>query len=102
MSKFSFPFAVRLIGFSNQETEAFEATFGVEQGKGYGYFVLSQDNLKDPDLFIANADELNALVTLSDLCPSAVRPALLVGSPSIAVPYPRVERPILLHKLFEV
>jgi hypothetical protein len=102
MSNYNFPFAVRLIGFSNQEAVAFEAIFAVEHGKGYGYFSLSEDNLKDPDIFIANADELKALVALSDLRPSVVRPALLVGSPSIALPYPRVERPIRWHKLFEI
>lgn len=102
MSTYSFPFAVRLIGFADQESRAFEASFEIEQGKGYGYFVLSEDNLKDPDMFIANADELKALVTLSDLRPSVVRPALLVGTPGIALPYPRVERPIQWNKLFEM
>jgi PleD family two-component response regulator len=102
MSNYSFPFAVRLIGFSNQEADAFDASFAVEQGKGYGYFSLSEDNLKDPDIFIANADDLKALVTLSDLRPSVVRPALLVGLPSIALPYSRVERPIRWNKLYEI
>ncbi len=102
MTTSSFPFGVRLIGFPQQEVELFEASFSVEQGKGYGYVCLSEDNLKDPDLYIANADELKALVTLSDLRPSDVRPALLVGTPEIALPYPVLERPILGYKLFEL
>lgn len=97
----NFPFAVRLIGFSSQETEIFDATFALEQGKGYGYFRLDDDNLQDPDMYIANASELKALLTLADLRPSDVRPALLVGEPPIAQPYMRVERPIRWNRMFE-
>jgi CheY-like chemotaxis protein len=97
----NFPFAVRLIGFSPQETEIFDATFALEQGKGYGYFRLDDDNLQDPDMYIANASELKALLTLADLRPSDVRPALLVGEPPIAQPYMRIERPIRWNRMFE-
>lgn len=97
----SFPFAVRLIGFSRQEADVFEATFTSEQGKGYGYFRLADENLQDPDLYLVNADELRALATLSDLAPSDVRPALLVGTPSVALPYACVERPLRWSTLFE-
>lgn len=97
----NFPFAVRLIGFNPQETEIFDATFALEQGKGYGYFRLDDDNLQDPDMYIANASELKALLTLADLRPSDVRPALLVGEPPIAQPYMRVERPIRWNRMFE-
>ncbi len=101
MSQTSFPFAVRLIGFPPEEADAFENTFAIEQGKGYGYFRLGEDNLQDPDLYIANADELRALVALADLKPSPIRPALLVGKPSVEMPYVRVERPIRWHQVFE-
>ena len=92
MSANSFPFAARLIGFNQQETEIFDATFALDQGKGYGYFRLAEDHLQDPDLYIANAEKLNALVALSDLRPSDVRPVLLVGTPTIPLPYTCVER----------
>lgn len=101
MSANSFPFAARLIGFNQQETEIFDATFALDQGKGYGYFRLAEDNLQDPDLYIANAEELKALVALSDLRPSDVRPVLLVGTPTIPLPYTRVDRPIRWQRLFE-
>ncbi|HJV52698.1 MAG TPA: response regulator [Noviherbaspirillum sp.] len=90
----NFPFAVRVIGFSSEEEELFDAAFSVRQGKAYGYFRLAQDNLQDPDMYVANADQLRALATLIDLRPSAVRPALVVGSPEVELPYPRVERPV--------
>lgn len=101
MSSLRFPFAVRLIGFSPQEVEIFDATFALEQEKRYGYFRLSDENLQDPDLYIANADELKALVALADLRPSDVRPVLLVGSPDISLPYASVQRPIRWNQLFE-
>jgi CheY-like chemotaxis protein len=40
-------------------------------------------------------------VTLSDLRPSDVRPVLLIGAPNIELPFPRLERPIRWHRLFE-
>lgn len=92
MSFHNFPFAVRLIGFSSAEEERFDAAFAVRQG--YGYFRLAQNNLQDPDMYVANADELRALVSLADLRPSDVRPALMIGDPQIELPYPRVARPI--------
>ncbi len=94
MSIHNFPFAVRVIGFSSEEEGQFDAAFSVRQGKGYGYFRLAQDNLQDPDMYVANAGQLRALVTLNDLRPSEVRPALLVGRPEVDLPYPQVERPI--------
>ncbi|HCE07839.1 MAG TPA: response regulator [Oxalobacteraceae bacterium] len=97
----SFPFAVRLIGFPGKEADSIDAIFTAEQSKGYGYFRLADDNLQDPDLYLVNAEALKALVTLSDLAPSDVRPALLVGTPGVPLPYPRIERPLLAGTLFE-
>jgi CheY-like chemotaxis protein len=94
MPTVQFPFAVRLIGFSDEETENFEAAFVAGEGNGCGYVILAADNLQDPDLNIANGSQLKALVRLADLRPSEVRPALLVGKPQIELPYPCVERPM--------
>ena len=66
MSNPTSPFAVRLIGFSEEETDTFATTFVQEQGKGYGYFHLAEDNLQDPDLYVVNASELKALAMLTD------------------------------------
>ena len=101
MSNRNFPFAVRLIGFSDEENELFDAVFATEQGKGYAYARLEEDNLQDPDLYIVNADQLKALVMLADLKPGDARPALLVGKPLIDLPYRCVERPLQWPRLFE-
>lgn len=89
-----FPFAVRMIGFLPEETAAIANKFSENRSKGYSYFCLAEDNLQDPDLFLANASEWKALVALSYLGPSAVRPVLLVGTPEIEMPHPRTESPI--------
>ena len=97
----TFPFAVRLIGFSPEEEASFDENFSVRQGRGYGYFRLVEGNLQDPDLYIANGRQLKALVTLADLRPGDVRPAMLVGTPEVALPYPAVGSPIRWPQLFE-
>lgn len=101
MSNRNFPFAVRLIGFSDEEMDTFDVIFATMQGKGYAYARLEEDNLQDADLYIASAENLKALVRLEDLRPSAIRPALLVGTTDIELPYPRVARPIQWDTLFQ-
>jgi CheY-like chemotaxis protein len=99
MSHFQFPFATRLIGFSEQDLKDFDTAF-TTGGKGYGYFRLAEDDLQDPDLYIANADDLKTLIALADLHPCDVRPALLVGKPKVDLPYSYVERPLQWDELF--
>lgn len=94
--KSSFPFAVRLIGFSSDETALIDAQFAERRsiGIGYSYFCLPEDNLQDPDLFLANAHQPKVLAALAHLGPSAVRPVLLVGRPELELPHARVSSPI--------
>lgn len=94
MPKHRFPFAVRLIGFPDEELQACDAAFGREREEGYGYFRLVEGHLQDPDMYVANAGDLKALAALGDLRPSNVRPALLVGTPIVELPYPRIPRPL--------
>lgn len=100
--KSRFPFAVRLIGFSVIEAKFIESIFAEEREHGYGYCRLMEDNLQDPDLYLANASDLRALASLSELHPSAIRPALLVGSPGIPLPYQSVSRPLQSTHLLDV
>jgi CheY-like chemotaxis protein len=101
MTNQQYPFAVRLIGFPKHEEDLIDLIFAIEEGKGYRYFRLTQDNLQDPDLFLANADDDKAMLSLADLHPTDVRPAALVGAVCPELAYPCVERPIGPHKLFE-
>jgi CheY-like chemotaxis protein len=96
----NYPFAVRLIGFGPEEAAVIGESFVREQNRAYRYFRLPEDSLQDPDLFLANANEWKALVALSYLGPSDVRPVLIVGSPDVELSYPRVSRPIHWPDLF--
>jgi CheY-like chemotaxis protein len=89
-----FPFAIRLIGFAPEEAAVIDKEFAEKRSKGYSYFCLPEDNLQDPDLFLANANEWKALIALSFLGPSTMRPVLLVGTPEIEMPHARVPSPI--------
>ena len=96
----TFSFAVRLIGFADRENAAFEANFAAARVGRHRYFRLEEDNLQDPDLYLVNGGELKALVRLADLGWSEIRPVLLVGSPEVDLPYPRVGWPIDWPGLF--
>jgi len=93
-----FPFAVRLVGFAPEEALVLTALLAqvpdVSTNPGPGYFCLSDDSLQEPDLLIANGAELSALAALSTLASGEVRPALIVGDPVLALPYPSVLRPV--------
>lgn len=86
--------AVRLIGFSPHEEAFFETVFLQRQERERAYFRLEPHNLQDPDLYVANADEMTALIALADLRPGDARPALLIGNPAVELPYPRIPRPL--------
>ena len=92
--------AVRLIGFPARELDIFEASFALGSGGQYAYSSLAQGSLQDPDLYLVNADDIKALAFLSDAHPSVMRPALIVGTPEITLPYPHVPRPIQWRKLY--
>lgn len=93
--------AIRLIGFSSQEAGMLEATLAVRADGKYTCCCLAPDSVQDPDLYFANADDLKALAILSSLKPSDIRPALLIGTPAIVLPYPYLARPIRWRKLLD-
>lgn len=89
-----FPFAVRLVGFAADEARFLAALLAVAPPATPGYFCLSDDSLQEPDLLIANGDALSALAALSTLASGQVRPALIIGAPALALPYPSLPRPV--------
>jgi CheY-like chemotaxis protein len=91
-----------LIGFNEQDADLFQAYFELEQDKenGITYFCLSEDSLQDPDLLIVNADDVRALARLSSLNPSALCPALLIGTPFAQMPFVCLARPIRWEQVF--
>jgi CheY-like chemotaxis protein len=50
--------------------------------------------LQEPDLYIANGDDLMSLTALSGINPTDLTPALLIGQPAPAFPFPQLARPV--------
>ncbi|WP_295993073.1 response regulator [Rugamonas sp.] len=89
-----FPFAVRLLGFTPEEANSLAAGLLRAPEPGPAYFCLSAHSLQEPDLFIANGDEIKALAALAALSSGDLRPALIVGTPALTLPYPSLARPL--------
>lgn len=92
-----YPFAVRLIGFA--APEAAEVCAALAQAppagaSGASYYCLLDDSLQEPDLYIVNGDDLAALTALAGANPTDLAPALLIGQPAPAFPFPRLPRPL--------
>ncbi|MEO7030890.1 MAG: response regulator [Herbaspirillum sp.] len=94
--------AVQLIGFPTREAIILESTLSVGTSHSHRYLRVPEGSLQQPDLFIANADKLEALTTLVGLVPSSARPALLIGEPQLHLSYACIPRPIRWSRLFEV
>lgn len=61
----NYPFAVRLIGFSAASAAEVSAALAQAPPAGPSYFCLLEDSLQEPDLYIANGDDLPALARKS-------------------------------------
>jgi CheY-like chemotaxis protein len=89
-----YPFAVRLIGFSAAEAGQVSAALAQALPAGPSYFCLLDDSLQEPDLYIANGDDLQSLAALSGANPTDITPALLIGQAAPAFPFPQLARPL--------
>ena len=84
-------FAVRLIGFAAADAAEVSAALAQTLPAGPAYLCLLEDSLQEPDLYIANGDDLLAMATLANANPSDVAPALLIGNaaaPAFPLPFP--------------
>jgi CheY-like chemotaxis protein len=100
MAEKKFPFAVRMFGFDQGESEHIAAMLTLGPAGGPGYFCLHEDSLQEPDLYMANGSDIRALAALSDARPCALKPALLVGRPEVELPHPCLHRPLSSQGLF--
>ncbi len=97
-----YPFSVRLIGFSPVESGQLAALLAQAPASGPAYSCLHDDSLQEPDLFLANGDELPALARLATLNPSAIQPAAIIGDAAVDLPLPRLRRPLRPDCVFPV
>lgn len=94
--------AIRLIGFSAKEEQTFFEVLAVARETGYSYTCLKTGCLREPDMYIVNADDIRALAELSDLHPGEAQPVLLIGKTDVDLPHPSMPRPIRWRMIFGV
>jgi CheY-like chemotaxis protein len=95
-----YPFAVRLAGFDPDERPRLANALAKAPGDGPGYFCLLDDSLQDPDLVIANGDDIKAMARVTAAPPTALDPVIVIGDAVLEFPYPRLSRPLNLGLLY--
>lgn len=100
MQTTKYPFSVRLIGFSPVESGHLAALLAQAPASGPAYFCLHDDSLQEPDLFLANGDEMPALARLANLNPSAIQPAAIISNAPVDLPLPQLRRPLRADAVF--
>ncbi|MGZ5199962.1 MAG: response regulator [Telluria sp.] len=88
------PFAVRLIGFDQQESAQLAAALACSPAAGPAYFCLLDDSLQEPDVFIANGEDGEALARLDSARPCPVQPALVAGGDPADCHWPCLAKPL--------
>ena len=103
-----YPFAIRLCGFGPDERPHIANALAKAPVAGPGYFCLHDDSLQDPDVTIANGEDIKALASLMAKAPTPLDPAIVIGAPVLDFPYPHLIRPLdvgalcdLLEELLE-
>lgn len=79
--------AVRLLGFDSDTTSQLVFRLAAFSESEIRYFVLEEDNLQDPEVYVVNGDSAPALAQLKRLSPGPLRPALVIGKTTEDVPY---------------
>lgn len=88
------PLAVRLIGFAPVESALVAAALAQAPSSGPAYFCLLDDSLQEPDLYIANGDEREALARLECARPGPLQPALVICHEPGRMQWPCIGRPL--------
>lgn len=74
-----YPFTIRLVGFAPRECAQLDLLLAQCPPPGASYFCLHDDSLQEPDIYIADGSNPEALARLSCLPPGALQPILLIG-----------------------
>ncbi|MBV8665445.1 MAG: response regulator [Burkholderiaceae bacterium] len=97
-------FVIEMIGFSDVEKSMFLSTFRLTSRRTYSY-AEAENAGERADLYLANADNPDALPLLRQRAPNSYAPAVLIGrgkTEAMSVTeWPQVERPIHWMRLFE-
>ena len=96
-----FPITVRLLGFSASEGSQLGTALAHPPRNGPSYFCLLGDSLQEPDMFIANGDDMSGLASLVAARPSPAQPGLVIGGDALTLPFAQVPRPLDMNQMFK-
>lgn len=88
------PIAVRLIGFAPAESAQIAAALAQAPSPGPAYFCLLDDSLQEPDVYLANGDDHDALARLECARPGPLQPALVICDRPGHSLWPCIARPL--------
>lgn len=94
--------SVRLLGFPSGEGAELGTALAHPPRDGPSYSCLLGDSLQEPDLVIANGDDLSALAALLAWQPDLTRPALVIGSAGMEFPCAQLARPLDMFQMFKL
>src|SRR4051812_3196743 len=89
-----FPIAVRLLGLPGEDEAQIAAELATAPKTGPRYFCLHADSLQDPDIIVANGEDLKAVQQLAAANPGPLMPGLVLGRSEVALLYPRLDLPL--------
>lgn len=93
-------FIVEAIGFSEAEKSLLASTFRLTSRRMFCYMETSEPGER-ADIYLVNADSMQALDTLQERKPSVFAPAVLIGRSRRLAEWPLIERPIHWMRLFD-
>lgn len=93
-------FVLEAIGFSDAERTMLASTFRLTSRRAFCYMEAGGPDER-ADIYLVNADNVQALSMLQERKPSAYAPAVLIGRPRAMVEWPLIERPIHWMRLFD-
>lgn len=92
-------FVLELLGFTDAEKDLLSSTFRLTSRRHFHY--AEAGGGERPDVYLANADNADALRTLRERTPNVHAPAVLIGRTPAAVEWPLVQKPIHWTRLFD-
>jgi twitching motility two-component system response regulator PilG len=93
-------FVIELLGFSDVEKAMLVSTFRLTSRRTFSYSEPNNPNER-VDLYLANADNAEAITQLQARSPNIHAPAVLIGRNPVNIGWPQVDRPIHWMRLFE-
>lgn len=92
-------FVLELLGFTEAEKNLLSSTFRLSNRRPFHY--AEADGRERPDVYLANADNAEALRVLRERTPNVHAPAVLIGRSPATLEWPLVQKPIHWMRLFD-